>query len=117
MKQRRLLLTLGLATACLLPALHAGASGSYTARPPQPGAYGAPDRARYELGQRIFDGKLAPEAAADVDAAAQSERLARLEARLPQEVAASKNLKALAGKLTAEQLEALEYFVDERYPN
>jgi hypothetical protein len=117
MKKLRSLLTLALAASCLalplaLPA-PAGASGSYTARPPQPGASGIADRARYALGQRIFNGEV--EADASAEAAPQAERLARLQGALPGDVAARKDLPAMAGKLTADQLEALEYFVHERY--
>jgi hypothetical protein len=42
--------------------------------------------------------------------------LETLQARLPEKVARKHGLAALAGKLTEPQLEALEYFVRERYP-
>lgn len=113
-KATRALLILGMATACLTVPVRVDASGSYTARPPQPGASSRlMDRAKYSLGQRLFDGKIKPDASAD--ATAQTERLKRLQAALPKRVAAKKDLPAMAGKLTAEQLEAIEYFVNRRY--
>jgi hypothetical protein len=94
------------------------ASGSYTSRLPVPpgkeGKGAKIDRAKYDLGQKIFNAKAIP--AAQGDAAAQQTRLQFLQSRLPARVAKSKDLTALAGKLTEEQLDALEYFVKERYP-
>lgn len=94
------------------------ASGSYSARLPQPpareGKGAAVDRAKYDLGQKVFNGKTT--LAATADAASQRTRLETLQARLPASVAKKKDLPALAGKLTEEQLTALEYFVRERYP-
>lgn len=90
------------------------ASGTYTSRPPQPRAEKkSMDRAKYSLGQRLFDGKVTPDA--QEDAAAQRTRLTALQARLPERVSKKKELPALAGKLKAEQLDALEYYVHERY--
>ena len=90
------------------------ASGSYTSRPPQPGAAGASvDRALYSLGQRIFTGKIKPDAA--VPAEPQTERLERLQGVLPKRTAAKTDLISLAGKLSTEQLDALEYYVNLRY--
>ena len=90
------------------------ASGTYSSRPPQPRAEKkSMDRAKYSLGQRLFDGKVKPEAQADADA--QRARLTTLQARLPERVGKKKELPTLAGKLTAEQLDALEYYVQERY--
>lgn len=71
------------------------------------------DRDKYDLGQKVFNGK-AP--AVQGDAAAQRSRLEALQRRLPEKVAAKKDLTDLAGKLSQEQLEALEYFVQQRYP-
>ena len=93
------------------------ASGSYSQRPPRVPAGSAkaadPGRERYALGQRLFNGKDAPTAAADM--VAQKPRLQALQDRLPAAVAAKKDLPAMAGKLTDHQLEALEHFVGERY--
>jgi len=114
MKQLRQLLTLGLVAACLALPVTASASGSYTARPPQPGVAGKSlDRAKYSLGQKLFTGKVQPSAQAD--AATQTERLKRLQGLLPEKTAAKKDLPALAGKLTGEQLDALDYYVTKRY--
>jgi hypothetical protein len=94
------------------------ASGSYTSRLPQPpskeGKGTKVDRAKYDLGQRVFNAKTVM--ASQGDAAAQQPRLQALQRQLPERVARKKDLTALAGKLTEEQLDALEYFVRERYP-
>ena len=110
---RRLLLT-GVVAVLLATAFDLAASGSYTGRPPQPGASGrAHERALYALGQRIFTGKVKP--AATVEAAPQAGRLQKLQATLPEKTAARTDLTALAGKLEEEQLEALEFYVNKRY--
>lgn len=91
------------------------ASGSYTSRPPQPGAaHKSLDRAKYSLGQRLFDGKVKLEA--EADPTAQRDRLKALQARLPKRLSKKKDLPALAGKLVSEQLEALEYYITQRFP-
>jgi|ERR671923_2238958 hypothetical protein len=90
------------------------ASGSYTSRPPQPGAaHKSLDRAKYSLGQRLFHDKVKLDAQADPTA--QRDRLKALQARLPKRVSKKKDLLAMAGKLAAEQLEALEYYVNQRF--
>jgi hypothetical protein len=90
------------------------ASGSYTSRPPQPRIEKKSlDRARYSLGQRLFDNKVKLDG--QVDASAQRTRLETLQARLPERVAKKKDLPALAGRMSAQQLDALEYYVGERY--
>lgn len=105
-----LVLAAGLMLGAATPAL---ASGSYTARPPTPkqGAANV-DRAKYDLGQKVFNGKTAPVAG---NAAAQAPRLNALQSWLPASVAHRKNLPALAGQLSDEQLNALEYYVNQRY--
>jgi hypothetical protein len=91
-------------------------SGTYTARPPQPRAEEkSRDRAKYSLGQRVFDGKVKAETAVQPDAEAQRARLSELQTRLPERVGKKKELSTLAGKLTPEQLDALDYYVKERY--
>jgi hypothetical protein len=104
----------GLAIAVIARPTPSFASGAYTARPPQPGASGIADRAKYSLGQRVFNGKVKLEASED--AAAQRAQLEKLQAALPGGVAAEKDLVAMAGRLSKKQLAALEYFVDQRYP-
>lgn len=93
------------------------ASGTYTARPPRPAAPGQAqkmDSAKYDLGKRIYNGK-ATLTAAPAPAGAEA-RLAALQARLPAGEQKKTNLPALGGKLTAEQLDALEYYVGQRFP-
>jgi hypothetical protein len=111
--KHRLPLLLGTVVLAMSANLALG-SGSYTSRPPQPRVgQTSIDRARYSLGQRLFDGKVKLDAQAD--AAAQDPRLKALQARLPARVGKKKDLPALAGKLSSEQLDALEYYVNQRY--
>ena len=116
--QTQRIVPLLLAAAVALPSV-ALASGSYTARPPKPPTAherGAKmDSARYDLGKRIYNGKLKlgePQAAA---ATMQETRLRALQATLPEREKKSANLSALAGRLNAEQLDALEYYVNHRF--
>jgi hypothetical protein len=117
--QNQPIVSLLLAAAVALPAV-ALASGSYTARPPKPPVAGERgvkvDSTRYELGKRIYNGKLKLGDTQPVAAAAQEGRLRGLQARLPEREQKSTNLLALAGKLSAEQLDALEYYVNQRFP-
>jgi hypothetical protein len=114
MKPLRHLLTLGLLAACLACPATGEASGSYTARPPQPGvAKKGLDRAKYSLGQKLFNGKVEP--SGQGDATAQKERLTRLQGLLPEKTAAKKDLTVMAGKLSPDQLDALDYYVSNRY--
>jgi hypothetical protein len=103
-----------LAGAALAAAPLTQASGTYTSRPPRPGATreAGVDRALYDLGQKVFRGKAAP---AQGDAATQRPRLAALQGRLPASAARKTDLNALAGKVSDEQLAALEYYVGRRY--
>ena len=93
------------------------ASGTYCTCMPKPPPKGSKavrvDRDKYDLGQKVFNGK-AP--AVQGDAAVQRTRLEALQRQLPEKTAAKKDLTTLAGKLSHEQLEALEYFVQQRYP-
>lgn len=111
----RRLACLLLAAGCLGAPLAASASGAYcTCIPKPPSAKAAKvDRDRFDLGQKVFNGKAAP---ANGDANAQRTRLAALQTQLPEKVARKKDLTALAGKLSDSQLDALEYYVKERYP-
>src|SRR5213593_496234 len=99
-----------LGAAAVVPAF---ASGSYSNRLPTPPAKSDGgmklDHEKYGLGQKIYDEKI--KLMADGDAAAQTERLKALQAKLPASAAKKKNLLALAGKLSTEQLDALEYFI------
>jgi hypothetical protein len=88
-------------------------SGSYPGRPPQPPT--AVDTAKYHLGKQIFTGaaRLGDNGPAAVSQ--QEARLKALQTALPRAAQASANLPALAGKLSADRLEALEYYLAIRY--
>ena len=103
------------AAGCLALPLAASASGSYCVCIPKPPPKAAAkvDHDKYDLGQKVFNGKTAP---ATGDASAQRTRLASLQTQLPEKVAKKKDLTTLAGKLTEAQLDALEYYIKERYP-
>ena len=73
---------------------------------------GQPDREKFNLGQRVFAGKFAP---GQGDASSQKTHLKVLQSLLPARVAKDKDLSALAGKLSSAQLDALDYFLNERY--
>lgn len=93
------------------------ASGSSINRLPTPGGgavAGGLDREKFGLGQKIFSGSV--ELTGHEPAAAQREKLQALQAKLPENVAGKLNLPQLAGKLLPQQLDALEYFVTQRYP-
>jgi len=74
------------------------------------------DSAKYEMGKRIYTGKARLETNTAVPMALQETRLRALEARLPEKEQKSANLASHAGKLSAEQLDALEYYVARRFP-
>lgn len=107
-----------LCMACVVAPYSTFGSGSYCAcmpkPPPKEAKVGRVDRDRYDLGQKVYNGKTA---AAQGDATSQRARLESLQSRLPANVAKKKDLTTLAGKLTEQQLDALDYFVKERYPN
>lgn len=109
-----------LLAACVALPAAASASGTYTARPPRPPAKAASgekmDSAKYELGKRIYNGKAKLEASTAVPMAMQETRLRALETRLSEKEQKSARLSSYAGKLTAEQLDALEYYVAHRFP-
>lgn len=111
------LLPLIVAAAIVLPAA-VNASGTYTSRPPRPPVRGDGgerlDSARYDLGKRIYTGKATLTTAGA--AAGQEARLRTLQGRLPAKEQRKVDLTALSGKLNAEQLDALEYYVAHRFP-
>lgn len=116
MTKLRSLGLLSVAVACLAAPATLHASGSYCAcmpKPPVTNAAGPVDKDRFDLGQKVFNGKIAP---TQSDAALQRSRLEALQTQLPARVAKKKKLTNLAGKLTHEQLQALEYFIGRRYP-
>lgn len=117
--QTKQMFPLLLAAAVALPSA-ALASGSYAARPPKPpagkaGSVAKTDATRYELGKRIYNGKLKL-GETTTTSTAQESRLRDLQARLPEREQKSANLSRLAGKLTPEQLDALEYYIQHRFP-
>ena len=101
--------------ALLALAGHALASGSAPTRPPRPPAANPPaeamDDARYALGKAVFNGQ----AATHENAAAAKQQRARLAALAAQAGPSGAALPTLAGRLSAEQMEALEYYVAKRF--
>ncbi len=114
----RLLFQLGAAWILIASADHRIlASGSTYQRPPRvvtaEDAAKSADKEKRALGQRLYNGRLRLNAMED--ASVQKPRLEALQAILPASVAKKKDLPALAGKLTPEQLEALEAYVNRRH--
>jgi hypothetical protein len=105
-----------LGAAAAAPAL---ASGSYGGRPPQPPAKSADgmamkmDQEKYALGQKVYEGSVMTAGGGNADA--QLARLKAAQMKLPADAMKVKDLPSLAGKLSAAQLEALEYFVAQRF--
>lgn len=95
------------------------ASGSYSGRPPQPPAKAGDgmamkmDREKYTLGQKVYEGSMMTSGGGNADA--QMPRLKSAQMKLPADAMKMKDLPSLAGKLSAPQLEALEYFVAQRF--
>jgi hypothetical protein len=91
------------------------ASGSAPTRPPRPPRNDAPaetmDNSRYALGKSVFTGK----APLHSNPAARQQR-ARLTQLAARSGAGGASLPKLAGKLSSEQLDALEYYVSRRFP-
>ena len=96
---------------------NAHASGSYSARPPRvpekTEAGAMSEKAKLSLGLQVFTDRA--KLVTDGDTAGQKPRLARLQAMLPSDVAAKKDLTKFAGKLTADQITALEHYVMTRF--
>jgi len=106
--------TLLIAVAAAALPLSTFASGSYCACLPKPPVkHSHVDRDKYDLGQKVFNGKAAP---SQGDAATQRPKLEALQSQLPEKVRAKNDLPAKAGKLSEQQLDALDYYVKERYP-
>ena len=105
-----------LCASLLAAAANASASGSYRVTMPKPKteAKASVDRDKYALGQQVFNGKAKMTVQGDM--AAQKPRLEKCQAWLPVGSARSKSLTDLAGKLSDEQLAALEYYLSQRYP-
>ena len=88
------------------------ASGSYVRRAPRPPD--SVDRASYETGKKIFAGEFTP---TDEARASEAEKqvLEDLQSQLPRTVQTRVDLPELNGKLSDEQMEALQYFLEKRY--
>jgi hypothetical protein len=95
------------------------ASGSYPPNPPRLGgaALARIDATAYNLGKTLFLDRLdlpsAPPAGANPEA--NRARLAAAQGLLPARVAAQVDLTALAERLTAEQVDALLYYIGIRF--
>ena len=93
------------------------ASGSAPMRPPRPPKNFAPagnnevDDSRYALGKAVFAGKSAPVANPSA-AKKQKARLSQLASAIGKDGA---SLPALAGKLSDEQMDALDYYAAKRF--
>ena len=113
---RVVLLAALLGAAATTPAL---ASGSYSGRPPQPPAKSGDgmamkmDQEKYGLGQKVYEGSVMTAGGGNADA--QMTRLKAAQMKLPADAMKMKNLPSLAGKLSDAQLDALEYFVAQRF--
>ena len=110
-------LTILAATLAICAPAAAVASGSAPARrmPAKKASPAAPATdARYAIGQQVYGG-TAPKAANPGSMDSQKTRLAKIAAAVP-DMNKGKSISALAGKLSAEQLDALEYFVSVRFP-
>lgn len=110
-----LILTLSLA-----PSLLKG-SGSYSSRPPRPPALieigKDADKERYELGKKIYSGKARLSGKPSLEnMTTQEATLKRLQARLAESAQQKTNLLPLAGRLSPAELDALEYYVNKRFP-
>ena len=90
-------------------------SGSYMFQPPHPPAGVVEDSLKYELGKAIFAGKSVLKQQPGAQERAQFIRLAQLQEMLPARVKKTVELTSLAGKLSSEQMSALEYFLKVRH--
>ena len=104
----------------LTPAVLKG-SGSYSSRPPRPPALiemtRDADKEKYELGKKIYSGKARLSALASTDTMRQQQaRLKMLQTRLPESAQNKIYLPTLAGRLTPAEMDALEFYVNKRFP-
>ena len=107
--------------ALLIAPIALEASGSYSARPPRPPTLiemtKDADKEKYELGKKIYSGKARLSAQPTAEAAkTQEARLRALQARLPEPAQRKTDLRALSGRLTSAEMDALEYYVNKRFP-
>ncbi|MHC4608659.1 MAG: hypothetical protein ACYTAF_17275 [Planctomycetota bacterium] len=96
-----------------LLAAGASASGSYVARAAH--RAGINDYAKYELGKSISAGEVELGARSSGAAGVQLELLSELQSELPRSARSRLDLPALAGRLSGEQLDAVQYYLQIRY--
>ncbi|MGV3665802.1 MAG: hypothetical protein ACO1NV_06700 [Leptospira bouyouniensis] len=104
----RLLLVSLLFTNILLAS--GGISGGGIANIPQ-----GQDREKYHFGKAVFNQEITLEKQPNININDQDERLEYLQGSLPNTEKRRVNLPDLSGKLTEEQLQALEYFIQVRF--
>ncbi|MCT8335127.1 hypothetical protein NUH30_15715 [Leptospira sp. 85282-16] len=73
------------------------------------------DREKYHLGKAVYNQDITLEKQTNIKQLDQEERLEYLQGSLPNTEKRRVNLPELAGKLTEEQILALEYFVQIRF--
>lgn len=87
-----------------------GISGGGIANIPQ-----GQDREKYHLGKAIFNQEISLEKQTNSNLNDQEERLEYLQGSLPNTEKRRVNLPEFSGKLSEEQLQALEYFIQVRF--
>ncbi|MCG6153447.1 hypothetical protein [Leptospira bandrabouensis] len=73
------------------------------------------DREKYHLGKAVYNQDITLEKQTNIKQIDQEERLEYLQGSLPNTEKRRVNLPDFAGKLTEEQLQALEYFIQVRF--
>lgn len=74
------------------------------------------DKDKYQLGKAIYNGEFKlPEVANDSLKVEQLEKLSWIQTKLPRPEQRRVNLLSLAGRLTPEQLDALQHFISIRF--
>ncbi|TGL49546.1 hypothetical protein EHQ61_14005 [Leptospira wolffii] len=73
------------------------------------------EREKFNLGKAIYNGEVALDAKKEELAKTQKNRLEYLQGSLPNSEKGRVNLEDLAGKLSEEQISALEFFVSVRF--
>ncbi|MCW7493339.1 hypothetical protein ND861_11895 [Leptospira sp. 2 VSF19] len=73
------------------------------------------DREKYHLGKAVYNQDITLEKQSNVKSIDQEERLEYLQGSLPNTEKRRVNLPDFAGKLSEEQLQALEYFIQVRF--
>lgn len=111
---RSVLCILGVVLLCSVSGDRAQASGTYRPKTAPP-ARGSVDAQRYLSGKEIYTGKQVlptPDRTTEAD---QKGRLQALAQRLPKQAKPETPLESLAGRLTEEQLDALQYYLSIRF--